>query len=66
MKNLLIISISFMSLGAFSQEKFETNRKGSEYKFKVLKDLEATDVQDQGRTSTCWSFSLYHFLNRKL
>lgn len=42
MKNLLIISISFMSLSVFSQEKFETNRKGSDYKFKVLKDLEAT------------------------
>ena len=65
MKNLLIISISFMSLGVFSQEKFETNRKGSDYKFKVLKDLEATDVQDQGRTSTCWSFSSLSFLSNK-
>ena len=61
MKKLLIISILLMSLSVFSQEKFETNKQGSEYKFKVLKDLEATDVQDQGRTSTCWSFSHYHF-----
>ena len=66
MKNLLIISISFMSLGVFSQEKFETNRKGSDYKFKVLKDLEATDVQDQGRTSTCWSFSSLSFFESEI
>ena len=66
MKNLLIISISFMSLGVFSQEKFETNRKGSNYKFKVLKDLEATDVQDQGRTSTCWSFSSLSFFESEI
>ena len=66
MKNLFIISISFMSLVAFSQEKFETNRKGSDYKFKVLKDLEATDVQDQGRTSTCWSFSSLSFFESEI
>ena len=66
MKNLLIISISFLSLGVFSQEKFETNRKGSNYKFKVLKDLEATDVQDQGRTSTCWSFSSLSFFESEI
>ena len=66
MKNLLIISISFISLAVFSQEKFETNRKGSDYKFKVLKDLEATDVQDQGRTSTCWSFSSLSFFESEI
>lgn len=66
MKNLLIISISFISLAVFSQEKFETNRKGSNYKFKVLKDLEATDVQDQGRTSTCWSFSSLSFFESEI
>ena len=66
MKNLLIISISFMSLGVFSQSKFETNREGSEYKFKVLKDLEATDVQNQGRTSTCWSFSSLSFFESEI
>ena len=66
MKNLLIISISFISLALFSQEKFETNRKDSDYKFKVLKDLEATDVQDQGRTSTCWSFSSLSFFESEI
>jgi len=66
MKNLLIISISLMSLVFFSQEKFETNRKGSDYKFKVLKNLDATDVQNQGRTSTCWSFSSLSFFESEI
>ena len=41
MKKLLIISIISISFNSFSQSKFETNKKDSEYKFKVLKDLEA-------------------------
>ena len=66
MKNILIISIIFLNYNFYSQAKFETNKQGSDYSFKVIKDLEATDVQNQGRTSTCWSFLLYRFLNQKL
>lgn len=66
MKKLLIISIISISFNSFSQSKFETNKKYSEYKFKVLKDLEATDVQDQGRTSTCWSFSSLSFFESEI
>ena len=66
MKKLLIISITSISFNSFSQSKFETNKKDSEYKFKVLKDLEATDVQDQGRTSTCWSFSSLSFFESEI
>ena len=66
MKKLLIISIISISFNSFSQSKFETNKKDSEYKFKVLKDLEATDVQDQGRTSTCWSFSSLSFFESEI
>jgi len=32
------------------------------YTFKTLADLEATDVKDQCRTGTCWSFSTTSFL----
>ena len=66
MKNFLIISIISISFNSFSQSKFETNKKDSEYKFKVLKDLEATGVQDQGRTSTCWSFSSLSFFEAEI
>ncbi|MBL6871920.1 MAG: aminopeptidase [Flavobacteriales bacterium] len=66
MKFFFIISVISISFNSFSQSKFETNKKDSEYKFKVLKDLEATDVQDQGRTSTCWSFSSLSFFESEI
>jgi len=59
----VFMSASVLALG---QEKFETNREGSEYKFKVIKDLEATDVQNQGRTGTCWSFSSLSFFESEI
>jgi bleomycin hydrolase len=67
MKNLLILSISFLFLTTtYSQQNYETNREGSNYKFKVIKDLESTNVQDQGRTSTCWSFSSLSFFESEI
>jgi bleomycin hydrolase len=66
MKKILFLAAVALSISAFSQEKFETNKKDSEYKFKVLKDLEATEVQSQGRTGTCWSFSSLSFFESEI
>ena len=66
MKNILIFSILFISYTSNAQNKFETNREGSNYRFKVIKDLEVNDVQDQGRTSTCWSFSSLSFFESEI
>ncbi len=38
----------------------------SGYEFTVLKTIEATPVQDQFRTGTCWSFSALAFLESEL
>lgn len=38
----------------------------SGYDFKVVKDLEATPVQNQYRTGTCWSFSALAFFESEL
>ena len=41
----------------FTVSKALTNKKGSEYKFSVVKNMDATAVQNQNMTGTCWSFS---------
>jgi bleomycin hydrolase len=38
-------------------QEFKTNHKDSHYQFTVTKDITATDVKNQNRTSTCWSYS---------
>lgn len=47
--------ISFVALG-YSQP----------YNFKTIIDLEATEVNDQGRSATCWSFSTSSFLESEI
>lgn len=42
------------------------NKKGSEYFFTPIKILEATEVQNQNQTSTCWSFSSLSFFETEL
>ncbi len=43
-----------------------TNKKGSKYEFKLIKDLEATPVENQNRTGTCWSFSSLSFMESEM
>lgn len=41
-------------------------KDGSGYEFAVVKNLEATPVQNQFRTGTCWSFSALAFFESEL
>jgi len=59
---LFVLAVSSLSLSA--QDK--TNKKGSEYKFTAIKNLDATEVQNQNMTGTCWSFSALSFLESEL
>ena len=43
-----------------------TNAEGSNYRFRQLVHLDATPVQDQGYTGTCWSFSGMSFFESEL
>lgn len=64
-----IISIAFLSviilLTANAQDTLR-NKKDGGYIFTVVKDLEATEVQNQNRTGTCWSFSALSFFESEL
>ena len=54
------------SMISFAQEDAFSNKEGSDYKFTMIKDMEATEVQNQGRTGTCWSFSSLSFFESEL
>lgn len=43
-----------------------TNKKDSKYAFTVVKDVEKTDVKNQHRTGTCWSFSGLSFFESEI
>ena len=52
---------------AFAQEEEPfTNKKGSDYKFEMIANNDATEVQNQNRTGTCWSFSSLSFFESEL
>jgi len=67
MKKYVFLLVSFWIISAApAQEIFTdkvlTNKKGSDYRFEILKLLDATPVKNQYRTGTCWSFSGMSFL----
>jgi len=72
MKHLLLSAITVCSLSilqAQTQASYQgplTNMKGSDYKFTVVKSLDATAVQNQNQTGTCWSFSSLSFFESEL
>ena len=56
---------SLFSLQLFAQDTLK-NKKDGKYYFKVVKDIEATEVQSQDRTGTCWSFSALSFIESEV
>lgn len=57
-------AIMLCSTAAFAQTA--TNVEGSKLQFTTIKNMDAYDVQNQGRTGTCWSFSGMSFLESEL
>jgi len=64
MQNKFLAGLLFLGLALSAQER--TNKKDSEYKFTVVKNIENTPVQNQNQTSTCWSFSSLSFFESEL
>jgi bleomycin hydrolase len=63
MKNtFFLLCISLVTVTAAQQ----SNRKDSEYRFTMVKSIEATPVQNQNQTSTCWSFSSLSFFESEM
>lgn len=63
--NYLFFSI-FLVLSLMSFGQNSTNVEGSDYNFSKIIHLDASPVQSQGKTSTCWSFSALSFFESEL
>jgi bleomycin hydrolase len=64
MKHFFCSVLVMCAVAGTAQEK--TNRKDSEYRFTTVKSVEATPVQNQNMTSTCWSFSSLSFFESEM
>ena len=65
MKKSILFALAISTFGLINAQTL-TNTKGSEYKFTVVKNLDATAIQNQNQTSTCWSFSSLSFFESEL
>ena len=64
-KIALFTLVAGLFISVQAQDKI-TNKEGSDYEFTVVTDIEATDVESQGRTGTCWSFSALSFIESEI
>ena len=67
MNKIALILVTTLLLGNIkAQDVCLTNKEGSEYKFEKIVHLEATPVESQGWTGTCWSYSALSFFESEL
>jgi bleomycin hydrolase len=65
--SLLLVGASATSFGqAFGYSEPVQNAEGSNYQLTKIAHLDATPVQSQGYTGTCWSFSALSFFESEL
>lgn len=62
----VLLGLSTYCVGQFGYTDPVTNAEGSEYEFSKIIHLEATPVESQGNTGTCWSFSGTSFFESEL
>ncbi len=62
----LFIGYAAFSFGQFGYTEPVKNAEGSEYQLTKIAHLDATPVQSQGYTGTCWSFSALSFFESEL
>lgn len=62
---ILPIGLCLYSFGTFAQDKIR-NSENSSYEFTKVAHLDATPVQSQGYTGTCWSFSALSFFESEM
>ena len=63
---LALVGLTSYGFGQFGYTEPATNGENSEYKFTKVAHLDATPVESQGNTGTCWSFSSLSFFESEL
>ena len=63
---VVIIAIIVVASSGFYSAQTTTNIKGSQFEFKEVVRHDASPVESQGRTGTCWSFSALSFLESEI
>jgi bleomycin hydrolase len=63
---LAFVWLASISIAQDDEIQTITNAKGSNYNFAALAHLDATPVQSQGNTGTCWSFSSLSFFESEM
>ena len=63
LKTFLIL---FVFVAPLSIQAQKTNKSGSQYQFTTLIDLSTTDVKNQFKSNTCWSYASNSFLESEL
>ena len=63
---VVIIAIIIVASSGFYSAQTTTNIKGSQFEFKEVVRHDASPVESQGRTGTCWSFSALSFLESEI
>jgi bleomycin hydrolase len=66
MKKTIALLLGGLLLTTTFAQKAVTNKEGSSYRFEEMVHLDATPVQSQGWTGTCWSFSALSFFETEL
>lgn len=64
MKQIILVGGLFLSLQVFAQTS--TNAADSKYVFTKVAHLDATPVESQGNSGTCWSFSALSFFESEM
>lgn len=65
MKTYFLVACA-LAIGSILNAQTKTNKSNSEYTFTIVKSIEASPVQNQERTSTCWSFSSLSFFESEI
>lgn len=64
--SILFITATTIASAQFGLTEPVKNAEGSDYKFTKIAHLDATPVESQGNTGTCWSFSALSYFESEL